>query len=182
MKSFRDDVSEYAERTARHLKNVAEEIERKREEMQRKGMQFTALTADQLERKLKRSHSPMIVYQGWSGSAAAGGTISYSIGINNPDPTDWIWLFVHLFVGPANIAPDVSDAVSAVDSRFARLSLPGFDGLTVKAGATEQLDFSLPVPAGIDRTNYLGNSFLFQSTWHDPADYLDRSLFVFEVI
>ena len=39
----------------------------------------------------------------------------------------------------------------------------------------------LPVPAGIEATNYLGNSFLFQSTWHDPGVYIDRSLFVFGV-
>ena len=180
MKEYRDEVSEHADRHARFAKDIAEEIERQRKAHERKGLQFTALTPEQLERKLKRTDSPMIVFQGWSGSAPVGGTVSYNVGISNPDPIDQIWLFVHLFVGAANIALDVSDAVSAVDERFARLTQPKFAGLTVKSGATETLSFTLPIPK-VEKTNYLGNSFLFQSTWHDPGKYLDRSLFVFEV-
>jgi hypothetical protein len=181
MKDFREEVTEASERQARHAKAIIEEIERKREEAEKKGMVFTALTPDQLQEKLRRTKSPMIVYQFWSAGAPPGGVINYSLGINNPDPVDRIWLFVHLFIGAANFAPNVNQAVSAVDGRFPRLTMPSFAGLTVKSGATEQLDFSIQVPAAVEKSNYLGNSFLFRSTWHDPGVYIDRSLFVFEV-
>ena len=36
---------------------------------------------------------------GWDSSVAAPGTIKYDIGINNPDPVQWIWLYGHVFTG-----------------------------------------------------------------------------------
>ncbi|HET9437477.1 MAG TPA: hypothetical protein VFO64_04695, partial [Gaiellaceae bacterium] len=93
----------------------------------------------------------------------------------------WIWLFVHLFVGPGNMVANTGAALAPVDDRFARLTLPEFDGLQIASGATESLTFKLPVPAGVEQSNYLGNSFLFQSVWHDPGTYIDRGIFVFEV-
>ena len=122
----------------------------------------------------------MIVWQGWN-SAAPHGTINYSVGIHNPDPDQKFWLFCPVFVGLAKIVTDVSDAASAVDSRYARLTMPDFDGLSINSGATSSLNFSLPIPTNVERTNYLGNCFLFMSTWHDLGEYLDRSLFVFKV-
>jgi hypothetical protein len=108
-------------------------------------------------------------------------TEPWHLGIFNPDPDTWIWLFVHTFVGMANLARDPGLGVLAVDDRFPRLTMPQFAGLSLAPGNTEQLDFSIVVPR-VDPGNYLGNSFLFQSTWHDPGQYLDRSLFVFEVV
>jgi hypothetical protein len=181
MKEFQDEVAERAERFARNAKDIADEIGRRRQEAEKNGLEFTSLTPEQLEEKLARANSPMIVYQAWNGGAPQGGAIDYHVGISNPDPIDQIWLFVHLFVGPANVATDMSEALTAVDRQFPRLTMPKFAGLTIKAGATEQLDFKFAVPAQAAKSNYLGNSFLFQSTWHDPGVYLDRSLFVFEV-
>ena len=123
----------------------------------------------------------MIVFQGWSGSVAAPGTIDYTIGINNPDPVQWYWLFAHVFVGPATIVRDVGHAVLAVDTRFPRLTMPEPFGLTLAAGAFQTLSFPLTVPGDVERSNYLGNTFLFQSRWHEVGQYLDRSHFVFEV-
>jgi hypothetical protein len=122
----------------------------------------------------------MIGYQAWSGVAAPG-TINYTVGISNPDPFQWFWLFAHVFVGTATLAPDVGDAVSAVDPRFPRLTMPRAFGLSLAPGTTQPLNFSLTVPGDIERSNYLGNAFLFQSRWHDLAQYLDRSNFIFEV-
>ena len=124
----------------------------------------------------------MIVWQTWGGSAPPGGSISYSLGIYNPDPMPWDALFNHVFVGAANLAADPDDALPAVDARFARLTQPDFAGLTVNPGVTQSLSYVLPIPPGAERTNYLGNSFLFHSTWHDKAQYFDRSLFVFKVV
>lgn len=180
MTEFRDSVLDYAERQTAFVRDVAERIEQRRAEAKRAGEQFTALTPEQLQLKLKSANSPMIVYQSWSGSAAPGGTLTYRVGISNPDPVDQIWMFVHVFVGPANIVPQAGEATTAVDTRFPRLTEPAFDGLVVKAGTTEELKLELPVPS-VEPSNYLGNTFLFRSTWHDPAIYFDRSLFVFRV-
>jgi hypothetical protein len=123
----------------------------------------------------------MIVWQSWTGSTSPGGSINYSLGIYNPDPTIWVWLFVHLFVGAANMVADANDALAAVDTRFPRLTGPDFAGLSIDPGQAQSLSFSLPIPAGAERTDYLGNSFLFHSVWHDTGLYIDRSLFVFKV-
>src|SRR5437879_1398714 len=123
---------------------IREEIEKRRREAEGKGEKFTGLTDEQLARKLHRAKSPMIVWQSWTGSTAPGGSINYALGIYNPDPTAWVWLFVHLFVGAANMVADPDDALAAVDTRFARLTAPDFAGLSINPGQTQSIDFSLP--------------------------------------
>jgi hypothetical protein len=177
----RREFVENLERRTEQARRLLEEIDQQRQEAERQGLNFTAPTAEQLRKKVARANSPMIVFQSWSGSTTAGGAISYTVGINNPDPDRWIWLFAHVFVGPANVAPNVGAAIQSVDSRFPRLTMPPFAGLTLDPGDTQSLNFSLDVPAGVESSNYLGNTILFQSTWHDVGEYLDRSLFVFEV-
>jgi hypothetical protein len=177
----RRELVEELEQRAEHARRLLDDIEERRQEAERQGLNFTAPTAEQLRKKLARAESPMIVGQGWSGSAAPGGVINYDVYINNPDPVYWSWLFVHVFVGPANVVPDVADAVSAVDPRFPRLTMPQVFGLSLAPGDTQPLSFALDVPAGVERSNYLGNAILFQGDWHDVGKYLDRGLFVFEV-
>ena len=171
---------EELERRTEYARRLLDEIDRQRREAERQGLNFTAPTAQQLKKKLASTESPMIVSQGWGG-AAAGGTFTYSVGINNPDPFQWSSLYVHVFVGPANLVPDVGDAVSAVDARFPRLTMPRVFGLSLAAGATQSVSFSISVPTAIERSNYLGNAILFQGNYHDVGSYLDRGLFVFEV-
>jgi hypothetical protein len=78
--------------TAAQIKNQTKKIQETIErEKRRYGEQnFTEVTPDDVARKLKRLKSPMIVFQGWSGSAPAGGTINYNVGIWNPDPSQAI--------------------------------------------------------------------------------------------
>jgi hypothetical protein len=59
--------------------------------------------------------------------------VNYQVGISNPDPASWVWLFVHLFVGPGNMVADTGEALAPVDERFPRLTLPEFDGLQIAA-------------------------------------------------
>lgn len=167
-------------RRADHAEQVLEQVEQARREAEEQERAFTTPSERQLVRKLTSSESPMIVYQSWNGGAPTGGTVDYTVGISNPDPTQWIWLFVHLFVGPGTIASDPGTGALAVDPRFPRLTAPSFAGLTLDPGATEPLKFAIPIPS-VETSSYLGNSFLFQSTWHDEAKYLDRGLFVFDV-
>lgn len=173
------------EKVERHKKQqieeILEEVERFKQKAEKKKLNVTTVTREQLEKKLAESDSPMIVSQGWGGSVSPGSSLSYSVGIRNPDPVRHIWIFAHLFIGLANIAPDVGAATAVVDPQFPRLTLPKFDGLKIDSGATETLSFSIPIPTAVESSNYLGNTFLFRSTWHDVGEYLDRSLFVFEV-
>lgn len=145
-----------------------------------KGEHFTSVTPEDIERKLKRVNSPMIVSQGWSGTSP-GGTFNYGLGIYNPDPTQAVWLFAHVWVGSGNVDPTVGTFLLNVDTRFPRLTQPEFFGLTLAAGASSVLNFTITVPASIEKTNYLGNSCLMQFNWHDVGTYLDRGIFVFEV-
>jgi hypothetical protein len=166
---------------AEHMRRVHEFLQKQEATAKRQGWNYTSISEDELAAKLRRVHSPMIVFQGWSGLASPGGSISYSVGIYNPDPQPHGSLYAHVFVGPANMAPDVSTALSAVDARFPRLTMPAFFGLTVAPAATATLQFSVAVPSNVEKTNYLGNTFLFQATYHDVGTYLDRSVFPFGV-
>jgi hypothetical protein len=180
MTSLRHIVAEYADRQAAFIRDLAEHIERSRQEQVDQGLTFTAVTPEQLEHKLKRSNSPMIVWQSWSTSTPVGGVLQYRVGVSNPDPVDYPSVYLHAFVGLANIAQDVDTAVLAVDTRFPQLTGPSVSGLVLKAGTSDQVSFDVSIPA-VEGSTYLGNSVLFQATWHEPANYLDRGLFVFEV-
>jgi hypothetical protein len=90
----------------------------------------------------------MIGIQVWSRSPTPG-AINYTVDTDNPDSDQWIQLFAPVFVGPANVAPNVGHALAAVDSRFPRLTMPQFDGLTLDPGVTPFLSFSLDVLAGV---------------------------------
>jgi hypothetical protein len=152
----------------------------KKHKREYKGEHFTAVTAEDIQRKLKRVNSPMIVSQGWN-STTAGGTVSYSLGIFNPDPTQEIWIFAHVFVGSGNADPDTGTFLLNVDPRFPRLTEPQFSGLSLAPGTSTFLNFQLKVPATVEKTNYMGNTCLMQFNWHDIGQYLDRSVFVFAV-
>ncbi len=161
-----------------HIKKIQQVVETQKSE--NKGEHFTAITPEELEKKFKRVNSPMIVSQGWN-DAGPGGTINYTLGLYNPDPDQSFWLLAHVWVGSGNVDPTVGTFLSNVDERFPRLTEPTFAGLTLAAGASGSLTFALTVPAGIEKTNYLGNSCLMQLNWHDVGTYLDRGVFVFAV-
>lgn len=152
----------------------------KKHKRENKGEHFTSVTVKDIERKLKRVNSPMIISQGWN-SAVPGGTVNYSLGIFNPDPTEAIWVFAHVFVGSGNVDPVAGTFLLNVDPRFPRLTEPDFFGLSLAPGAFATLNYSLTIPLTVDKSNYLGNSCLMQFNWHDIGLYLDRSVFVFRV-
>jgi len=109
------------------------------------------------------------------GSTGSPGSVSYSVGIRNPDPVTHIWTFAQVFVGLANIVPDVGAAVQAVDARFPRMTMPEFAGLSIAPGVTETLSFDFAVPAGIESSNYVGRgrcwgatSASFRASYREP--------------
>ena len=160
------------------IKSIQKVIEMQKREY--KSEHFTAVTPEEIEKKLKRVMSPMIVSQGWN-STTPGGTVNYNLGIYNPDATEAIWLFVHVWVGSSNIDPTVGTFLLNIDTRFPRLTQPTFAGLTLAPGASATLSFALKVPSMVEKTNYLGNSCLMKFNWHDIGTYLDRGIFVFAV-
>jgi hypothetical protein len=160
------------------IKNVEKAVQKFKRENKQENV--TVITAEEVEKKLKRVNSPMIISQAWN-DAAAGGTVNYNLGIFNPDPVQSMWLFAHVWVGSGNVDATVGTFLSNVDTRFPRLTQPNFDGLTLAAGASATLSFALKVPSGMDKTEYLGNSCLMQLNWHDVGTYLDRGVFVFTV-
>lgn len=168
--------------TAAQVKAQIQKIQQVIEKHKRENKEeyFTSITPEEIEKKLKRVKSPMIVSQGW-GNTTPGGTVNYNLGIHNPDPTQAIWLFAHVWVGSGNVDPTVGTFLLNVDTRFPRLTQPTFSGLTLAAGASATLSFALNVPSAVEKTNYLGNSCLMRFNWHDVGTYLDRGIFVFAV-
>jgi hypothetical protein len=95
-----------AKLTAAKIKEQTKKIQQaiEKEKSRYRDQNFTEVKPKDIERKLKRIKSPMIVFQAWSGSAPAGGTINYNVGIWNPtrvrlsgcspmpgsDPATWI--------------------------------------------------------------------------------------------
>ncbi|HEV2842587.1 MAG TPA: hypothetical protein VGW39_14790 [Chthoniobacterales bacterium] len=159
-------------------RNIQKAVEKHKRE--NKGEHFTAVTPEEIGRKLKRVNSPMIVSQGWA-NTTPGGTCNYSVGIYNPDPTQASLLFVHVWVGSGNVDPTVGTFLLNVDTRFPRLAQPPPIGLTLAPGASTTLTFALKVPSTVEKTSYIGNSCLMQLNWHDVGKYLDRGVFVFAV-
>jgi hypothetical protein len=161
-----------------HIKKIQEAIEKQKRE--NKSEHFMSITPKEIERKLKRVNSPMIVFEGW-GPASPGGTVNYSLGIYNPDATQADSLFAHVWVGSGNVDPTIGTFLLNVDTRFPRLTQPAPFGLTLASGASATLNFTLKVPTAVESTNYIGESCLMRGGWFDTGQYLDRALFVFEV-
>ena len=120
-------------------KKIQETIQREKRHYQEQN--FTEVTSEDIARKLRRLKSPMIVFQGWSSSAPAGGTINYNVGIWNPDPSQAIWLFAHAWVGSGNVDPLVGTFLLNVDTRFPRLTEPAFAGASI--GPSSSITISL---------------------------------------
>jgi hypothetical protein len=156
-------------------KKIQDAIEKYKQ--QNKEEHFTSLTPEEIDKKLKRTNSPMIIMQGWSG-APVGGSASYTVGIQNPDPTSAIFLHVHVWVGSGQPDPVVGTFLLNVDTRFPRLTQPV---PLLASGAFTTVNFTLKVPTTVEKTTYLGNSCLMRVEFHDIGQYLDRGSFPFLV-
>jgi hypothetical protein len=142
-----DGRSEMAKFTAAKIKEQTKKIQEtiQREKRHYREQNFTEVTSEDIARKLRRLKSPMIVFQGWSGSAPAGGTINYSVGIWNPDPSEAIWVFAHAWVGSGNVDPLVGTFLLNVDTRFPRLTEPAFAGASIGPSSSLTISFNLQV-------------------------------------
>jgi hypothetical protein len=161
-----------------HVKNIQKLIETQKK--QNKSENFIALTPEEITLKFQRVNSPLVYYQSWN-STTPGGTVNYNIGMYNPDPTNVIWMFAHVWIGSGNIDPVIGTYLLNVDTRFPRLTEPQFAGLSIAPSANATLSFAIKVPATVERTNYLGNYCLFQFGWFGVGTHYERGGFVFKV-
>ena len=175
-------MAEQEKWTAEQIKEQIEKIKKATEKLKQESKEehSESITPEQIEKKLKRVKSPMIIFESWGG-ATPGGTVSCTIGVYNPDPTTATNLYIHVWVGSGNIDPTVGTFLINVDPRFPRLTEPAYSGLSLASGASSSLSFALQVPAAAEKTKYIGNSCLMQFNYLDVGQYLDRGAFVFAV-
>jgi hypothetical protein len=175
-------LAEMSERRAANARRLLEDIEDLRREAREEGKNLVVRDTGQLLEKLQGTNTPMFTTVGWNATTThSPGKFDFYVTFFNPDPTAWIWVFGHAFIGPALLPADVGQALALVDTRFPRLTQPDYPGLNLQPGAGGRLDFSLPVPKNIEPTTYLGNCFLFFCTYFDVADYFDRCQFILNV-
>jgi hypothetical protein len=79
------------------------------------------------------------------------------------------------------VDPAVGTFMLNVDTRFPRLTEPAFAGASISPSSSLTISFALQVPAGVQKTNYLGNTCLMQFNWHEVGVYLDRGVWPFTV-
>jgi hypothetical protein len=164
-------------------KKILEAIEKEKRRVEgQKNLNFAALEPKDIERKLKRAKSPMIVFESWTNQAQPGGTIDYDVTIWNPDPSPAVQLNAHVWVGSGNVDPVLGTFLLNVDTRFPRLTEPNWAGVSVNPSSQQTISFVLQVPMGVETTNYLGNTCLMQvSRQLDVGVYLERAAWIFTV-
>jgi hypothetical protein len=163
---------------------ILKEVESRRQEAAQERQYFTPPADEPLSKDLAK---PLIIWQQWTPQVSRGGTLVCRIGLANPSPQRQSSLLVHLFVGPPNIQADASDrdlglALAAADQRFGRMTAPRFPGLALDSDGLDFVAFGVAIPPTLEKGNYLGNCVLFRAAWHGLGTYLERSLFVFEVV
>lgn len=170
----------------RAIEAIEAEIRKEKSKRERSGETFTSITREQLQVKLRRAKSPMIVWQSWNSTAAPGGTINYSVGVSNPDPVSWVFLAVGVSVGNRNPITSNDLFLSEFDFRFPALAQPPPTGFSLgpvgSPTASTSFSFALKVPIGVEKTGYFGNTVLQQFDFHDVGKYLDRGVFFFGVV
>ena len=170
----------------RAIAAIEAEIAKARTRREKSGETFTSLTREELEAKLKRAESPMIVWQSWNNTVPPGGAINYSVGVSNPDPVSWGALSVSVSIGNRNPITSNDIFLSNFDSRFPTLAQPPTTGFALgpvgSTTASMSFSFVLNVPVGIEKTGYFGNTTLQQLNFFDVGKYLDRAAFFFGVV
>lgn len=164
------------------IEKIQEVVEKQKRRV-KKGENYMAVTPEDIERKLKRVNSPMVLTHRWSPSPTPpGGTLNYKLHIYNPDSTWDHHLYAHVWVGSGNIDPTVGTFLLNVDQRFPRITQPGgFNGQSLAPDAVAIFNFALEVPSTVEKTNYLLNCCLMRFNYFDVGTYLDRGVIVFEV-
>jgi hypothetical protein len=167
---------------ARAWKAVEAEIAQERKAREKKGWVFVGLSQEGFEKKLKRVESPFITWANWCGTATLSGTLPYNVGVHNPDPVTWMFLAISVSVGNRNAIASHDQFMTTFDARFPTYAKPSPVGFSLPPNASTSQSFGIKIPAGIEKTGYIGNACLLQLDFFDVGKYLDRGAFFFEVV
>jgi hypothetical protein len=161
------------------VNEALEQIKVQRERAQRENLGFSALSDEQLRRKIRekaeRSESPffyVLVYgpptlswQGtWSGSLTAS--------VWNPDTFSHYDLYVTTYAGPCSFL-GVGEALMVRETRWPVKSAGRFV-LGPQRGAQVEIDYSLP--SGYPRGLLIGNLVLWEGPQFSQGTLYDRAL------
>ena len=174
-------ISELSERQAANARTVLEDIERLRRDAREQGWNLMVRNATELLEKLRGTNTPSFGATTVAPSTTSPGTLNFSVYFVNWDPIVYPWMHVHVFVGPAVLPADVGHALALRDTRFPTLTIPDLPGVVLQSNTGHLMNVSYPVPKNLEPTTYLGNCFLFATTYFGVADYMDRCLVPWKV-
>jgi hypothetical protein len=128
-------LSEMSERRAANARRLLEDIENLRREAREQGKHLVVRDAAQLLEKLQSTNTPMFTTVGWNATTThSPGTFDFLVTFFNPDPTFYVSVYGHVFIGPTLLPADVGQALALVDTRFPRLTQPDYPGLVLQSG------------------------------------------------
>lgn len=164
-----------AEEIRREVKQRLREIELLHQQAQDRGLEFIALSEEELQQKIsgESARSPYFYGAGYNSAAAPGGTFQYEVAIANPDPAGYL-LLVTVFFGTASFMDDISLGPAVRNAEWPYLSCPPFG---LEAGATTSKTFSLQAPTGVPLGTYTGNAILWRPQFFEQGSYFDRGYF-----
>jgi hypothetical protein len=182
LEELKGRLAELSERQAAHARDLVDAIEKRRREAGEQGMNFAAPNADKILQRLQGGNTPFLYYWLWNYRTPAPGTLSISVGVDNPDPVQQFFVYAHFFVGPGSLSADVGQALTLVDTRFPRATEPEYVGLIMAPSEETSLFFQLPISGRIEQSHYFGNLLLLQvDPFTPPGTVLDRASLVFKI-
>jgi len=172
----------------KQMKAILGSIAQQKEVTQTSGEQFASIAPADLEKSVKAAKAPSFGMFSWPKMTAPGGRLDMSVFVLNPESNPAPNIYVHVWVGSANVDPTVGTFLLNVDGRFARLTRPEHPGLIdgdphpfPLSPGLKRLNFSFAVPPDIEESVYLGNICLMQLDGYGVGKYLDRGVFPFSV-
>ena len=169
------------EEIERETKKLLSKIATFEKDAQEQGFEFNSLSRKEVIDKLlgKTSKSPFIPWQSYQHTGGIGDTLSYTVGIYNPDSISYSLMRVSVFFGVANFLPDIAFGLCG---RYREWPVLSSEDFVLGSKKDEQIHFNYTVPTGIPYTTYLGNSVLWSQEWHDVGKYFDRACFSTRVL
>jgi hypothetical protein len=173
--SSSSDQPKTAEQVDDDASRLLEEIRHIGELARERGLAFSSLDREQLERKIRgeTANSPFIYVKAWVSGTSEGSAAYYTVYVSNPDPLAYFPFYATIFFGLGNFS-ETDEAWSGRDSRWPALSS---DRTFLAAGASTSFQVNYMTPTGVTPGTYNGNSVLWEGNWHDVGRSFDRGSF-----
>ncbi len=175
MTASSSDQPKTTEQVDYEVNRLLEEIRYISELARERGLAFSSLDREQLERKIRgeTANSPFIYAQGWVSGTSQGSPANYTVYVSNPDPVGYFPFYVTIFFGLGNFT-ETDEAWSGRDDRWPALSS---DRTFLAAGASTSFQFNYTTPTGVTPGTYNGNSVLWEGDWHQVGRSFGRGSF-----